>query len=1383
MNDNFYYSDNNNNNINSINESHNVNKGLLLMFFSIVLIASGYIMMVSGIFDKVKKVETKIDNKIVYTGKDEVVKIKVNTNNEFEPVVKFRSKNGKFTVSSDIQQGKEVETKIIAKESGEDALIVEVGREENKKEKVEEVKVLICEEPKLLNTTDKTLSMKEDTSLQLKFNVDDKCLEGYKIYVEDSSVADIDDNYVLIANVSGRTTLVLDGGDTIKYTLNVKPTKVNVTGVKINTKAFNLAIGKTKNLSVTVKPSDATNKKVTYESSNPGVATVTSGGKVKGISTGVAIITVTTEENSKTDTVIVKVYKSTNPVSTTKVTSIKFNKTSETMYVGESKSLVTTISPSNATNKKITCKSSNDSIVKVSVSNNSCLVKGVAVGTATITVITKDGNKKATASVKVDNNPSTTISATGIKFDKASESVYVGESISLTTTISPSNATNKTITCTSGDTSVATVSVNGNACIVKGVKEGTAKITVKTSDGNKTSTIDVKVSKKPATKVKVTGIKFDKTSGSIYVGESTNLTTTISPSNATNKAITCTSSNTSVATVSVNGNACVVKGVKEGTAKITAKTSDGNKTSTIDVKVTKKPDPVVSVTSIKFDKTSAGMYVGENISLATTISPSNATNKKITCTSSNTSIATVSVNGNACVVKGVKEGSVKITAKTADGNKTSTIDVKVTKKPDPVVSVTSIKFEKENYNVALNQTIVAVVGITPTNATNKAITCKSLNTGIVTVKYSGNKCTITGVKVGTATIEAYSADGNKKATTTITVDPIKITGLKFEKDNYTVAVNAQVTANVNITPSSATNKKITCTSDSTKIAAVSVNGNVCVIKGLAAGTAKITAKAQDGSGLSATTKVTVSQSQSTIEYTLKFDLNDGKGTKPNNLTMKYDSNLPKLSTPTPQYDGYVFLGWYNNKDFKKGKQYYNANGEGINKYDVKSDMTLYAGWIPQDTFIVKYDCNGGKGTPPADQYIKNGDKFVPAVNKNCTTMIKGSQKYVFDGWYDANGKDWTINPVSKMTFKNGTNGVQNNIFVLKAAWDKELGTTNAKSFQRPTSIIDYNGKKSTITYAGACDDSKISGKTDAMEMNSHSYCSFESETLKYYIIKGKGSDYLVTHIWVENAYKQLKVAIAERDPNPPKEKKDDNLGNSINNILKESLGRDIITHEINTYGYANKGLVGINASAMIGQNWATSAHKGWRGGPQVDIFRNKGTTIRSAGTWFSAKIQYGLTKDGHLKAYYDSNSTSDSNVIGNKKDLIKDYIENVDKVQDVFGFVPVLVKKGKSQKGINTTLSWTDHAHARQAICQIDKNRFILISSIRNPDKKNSDSRGLSLEEMANMMVLYGCYTGFNLDGGGSTSYFYKGKTNNLVGPFHAHDGRISGDILYFVEK
>ena len=545
MNNNFYYNDNSNK-----EEYPSNQKNLLLIFASIVLIAVGYIMMISGMFDKVSKVETAIDNKIVYQGKDEIVRVKVDTNSEFNPVVKFRSKNGKFTVSEDRQEGKEVETKIIAKESGEDILIVEVGRDEGKKDKVEEVKVLICEEPKLLNTTDKTLSIKEETNLQLKFNVDDKCLEGYQIYVENDKVADIDNNYLLNAKKSGKTTLVLKGSKTIKYTLNVRPLKVNVTGVKINTKAFNLAIGKTKNLSVTVKPSDATNKKVTYESSNPEIATVTASGKVKGIKTGVAIITVTTEENSKTDTVKVKVYK---PVS---IIGIKFDKASETMYVGESRTLSTTITPNNATNKKITCKSSNKKIATVKVSGSSCVVKGVKEGTITITATTKDENKTTTASVTISKKPSITIPVTGIKFDKTSESIYVGESKTLSTTITPSNATNKKVTCTSSSNSIATVSVSNSSCVVKGVKEGTSTITVTTNDGNKTSSIKVTVSKKPTATVSVKSIKFEKSSYTVSLNQTIVAVVGITPSNATNKTVTCKSLNTTIATVTYSGNKC-----------------------------------------------------------------------------------------------------------------------------------------------------------------------------------------------------------------------------------------------------------------------------------------------------------------------------------------------------------------------------------------------------------------------------------------------------------------------------------------------------------------------------------------------------------------------------------------------------------------------------------------------------------------------------------------------------------------------------------------------------------------------------------------------------------------------------------------------------------
>ncbi len=750
MNNNFYYNDNNNNQ----QVYSNSQKNLLLIFASIILIAIGYVMMISGMFDKVSKVETTIDNKIVYQGKDELVKVKVNTNSEFNPVVKFRSKNGKFTVSEDRQEGKEVETKIIAKESGEDILIVEVGRDEGKKDKVEEVKVLICEEPKLLNTTDKTLSIKEETNLQLKFNVDDKCLEGYQIYVENDKVADIDNNYVLNAKKSGKTTLVLKGSKTIKYTLNVRPLKVNVTGVKINTKAFNLAIGKTKSLSVSVKPSDATNKKVTYESSDTNIATVTSSGKVKGINTGVAIITVTSEDNSsKKDTVKVKVYK---PAPTVKVTGITFDKTSESMYVGESKSLTTTITPSNATTKTITCKSSNTKIATVKVSGNSCVVKGVKEGNVTITATTKDGSKKATANVVVSKKPTVTVAVTSIKFDKASESVYVGDSKSLATTISPSNATTKTITCKSSNTKIATVSVSSNACVVKGVAAGSVTITATTKDGNKTATITVAVSKKPAQTISVTSVKFEKTSYSVSLNQTVVAAVGVKPSNASNKTITCKSQNTTIATVTYSGNKCTIKGVKVGTTTIEAYSADGNKKTT--TQITVKP---IAVKGISFENASYSMNIGDSKTLNVKFNPTNASNQVITCSSSDNSVATAVSKGASCVVQGIKAGTITITATSQDGAKTAKTTVKVN-----TVAVTSVSFGTTSYSVDVGSTKALVPAISPSNATNKNYTCTSSNTSVATIT-SG--CTVKGIKAGSATITVTTSDGSKTATTTVTV--------------------------------------------------------------------------------------------------------------------------------------------------------------------------------------------------------------------------------------------------------------------------------------------------------------------------------------------------------------------------------------------------------------------------------------------------------------------------------------------------------------------------------------------------------------------------------------------------------------------------------------
>ena len=165
----------------------------------------------------------------------------------------------------------------------------------------------------------------------------------------------------------------------------------------------------------------------------------------------------------------------------------------------------------------------------------------------------------------------------------------------------------------------------------------------------------------------VEGVYLNTTSVELTEGDQTTLTATVNPSNATNKNVTWTSSDASVATVS-NGK---VTAVKAGTATITVKTEDGGKTATCAVTVNAKVYPVTGVT---LDKTTATMTEGDELTLTATVNPSNATNKNVTWTTSDSKVATVS-NGK---VTAVKAGTAIITVKTVDGGKTATCTVTVT---------------------------------------------------------------------------------------------------------------------------------------------------------------------------------------------------------------------------------------------------------------------------------------------------------------------------------------------------------------------------------------------------------------------------------------------------------------------------------------------------------------------------------------------------------------------------------------------------------------------------------------------------------------------------------------------------------------------------------
>ena len=360
------------------------------------------------------------------------------------------------------------------------------------------------------------------------------------------------------------------------------------------------------------------------------------------------------------------------------VSGITLNKTALNLTIGASESLVATISPSNATNKDVEWTSSNTNVATVDTTGK---VTGVSAGSATITVKTKDGAKVATCNVTVKNP---VISVTGVTLNKTALNLVTGASESLVATISPSNATNKDVEWTSSNTNVATVDTTGK---VTGVSAGSATITVKTKDGAKVATCNVTV-KNPV--ISVTGVTLNKTALNLVTGASESLVATISPSNATNKDVEWTSSNTNVATVDTTGK---VTGVSAGSATITVKTKDGAKVATCNVTV---KNPVISVTGVTLNKTALNLVTGASESLVATISPSNATNKDVEWTSSNTNVATVDTTGK---VTGVSAGSATITVKTKDGAKVATCNVTV---KNPVISANENKLIGEDrYKTAI----------------------------------------------------------------------------------------------------------------------------------------------------------------------------------------------------------------------------------------------------------------------------------------------------------------------------------------------------------------------------------------------------------------------------------------------------------------------------------------------------------------------------------------------------------------------------------------------------------------------------------------------------------------------------------------------------------
>ena len=329
-------------------------------------------------------------------------------------------------------------------------------------------------------------------------------------------------------------------GFSVRLVRECEPVKV-----KLSKSKATIEKGKTLTLKATVTPSDLADKSVTWKSSNTAVATVTSKGKVTGVKAGTATITCTSNATGK---------KATCKVT---VGYVKLNQTEAILEKYKTMTLTATVYPSKLEDKTVTWKSSNTKVATVTSKGK---VKGVKAGTATITCTSNATGLSTTCTVTVGY----------VKLDQTEMIVEKYKTKTLTATVYPSKLEDKTVTWSSSNTKIATVTSKGK---VKGVKAGTATITCTSNATGLSTTCTVTVGY----------VKLDQTEVTVKKGKTVTLTATVYPSKLEDKSVIWESSNTKVATVTREGK---VKGVKAGTATITCTSNATGLSTTCTVTVT-----------------------------------------------------------------------------------------------------------------------------------------------------------------------------------------------------------------------------------------------------------------------------------------------------------------------------------------------------------------------------------------------------------------------------------------------------------------------------------------------------------------------------------------------------------------------------------------------------------------------------------------------------------------------------------------------------------------------------------------------------------------------------------------------------------------------------
>lgn len=557
---------------------------------------------------------------------------------------------------------------------------------------------------------------------------------------------------VATVDSTGMVTLVGPGTASIIATSEDNPSVtaicninvgVPVSSITLDETTKTMYVGQSERLGYIITPTNATNKNVTWSSTNAAVVSVDSTGLMSARSAGIAIIIVKTVDGSiiKTCTITVK----------EKATGVTIETKDIEINVGQTFTIPIKITPANATDISLVWESTDTKVVTV----NDGKITGISAGKAVIVL-------KPSQGPAVFVNVTVVQRATGMQLNFTEKTIVVGEKFKLKASLIPSSSTKVNITFKSSKSKVAKVTAAGN---VTGLKGGTAIITVKTADGKISEICVVNVVER------VTSIKLNKTSYRLGLGKSYTLKAKVKTNAATNPKIKWESTNPKVATVDSNGK---VTGKRLGYTTIIAKALDGSNV------IAKSEFRVVkSVTSISLNRTSATTVVGRTLKLTAKVNPKNATYKTVYWKSSDESIAVVDSNG---LVTALKAGNVTITATAKDNSgKYARAHIIV----QPQTPATSVTILNQNLTMVVGETNTLQKAINPIASTDR-FTWESDNKTVATVDKATGK--VTAKAPGIANITVMTESG-KTATTRVTVVGLNTTRLTLEQySTYTLSV-------------------------------------------------------------------------------------------------------------------------------------------------------------------------------------------------------------------------------------------------------------------------------------------------------------------------------------------------------------------------------------------------------------------------------------------------------------------------------------------------------------------------------------------------------------------------------------------------------------------